>query len=427
MMNIPVGRHRWVRTAFAALGLAVLLTACDGFYSGPSGMAWTESVRLDDGSEIVVKRYVRLRRQGAFGSPAATGVTEELESRIEFPAGLNVPPWNFPYRAMVIYRDATANDQWVIVATVTACDLLESRGRPWPPYWEWRLFEDGWRAVLLSPSSLGRTPNLMFDYLAGPTWLEPAHFTAEQIAASVRKGPGFNGYSAVRANPTGSQCGMASLPISLPLWLKQKDMIPAGPTAEDGYCVGLLAVLSKHGLVDTPVVQKPQIVVNDPADPRLARFNACAGVEGATFTGPRDVGDVEFRPYHLDPAINRSTRYQDLLAGRRTLETLSEDRPARWAGVELGRCEIVSEVPIHQTAAPLERGVRLPYQDSMLVVHDGRYAIIEYYLAQPTPDRREMILEAAVQGDDGRFEPRCRWDGLLPERKTEAEQPVPAQ
>lgn len=130
---------------------------------GPTHRSWTEDVLLEDGSSIVVKRSVTINESNSW-SGDAYNVTE-LEATIAFTGELKgLPVWSVPLRALVLYRDAAAQGQWVVVATTTTCDVWTARGEPRPPYWEFRLREAGWQETPLSESSLGRPTNLYLRY-----------------------------------------------------------------------------------------------------------------------------------------------------------------------------------------------------------------------------------------------------------------------
>jgi hypothetical protein len=141
--------------------LALTLCGCDLF--GPARKIWTEDILLDDGSTIVVKRSVTFNESAAWGGGSYNAV--ETAATLTFTGELaKLPSWNVPLRPMVLYRDKTAGDQWVIVAYSTSCEVWSARGEPVPPYWEYRLTEAGWKEVPLSKSSMGRTGNVFTGY-----------------------------------------------------------------------------------------------------------------------------------------------------------------------------------------------------------------------------------------------------------------------
>jgi hypothetical protein len=151
---------------------------------GPTHRSWTEDVLLEDGLSIVVKRSVTLNESNSWSGDAHNAT--ELEATIAFTGELKgLPVWSVPLMALVLYRDAAAQGQWVVVATTTTCDVWSARGEPRPPYWEFRLGEAGWQETPLSASSLGRSTNLYLRY----NILKARHVTvgdrerANQIAA----------------------------------------------------------------------------------------------------------------------------------------------------------------------------------------------------------------------------------------------------
>lgn len=97
---------------------------------------WTEDVDLGDGRTIQIEREVTFN----FSLPGSggTAVAEETNAAIRFSGQLRkLPVWQQPLRALELYQDL--NDEWVVVATTTSCDVWERRGKPAPPYWEFRL------------------------------------------------------------------------------------------------------------------------------------------------------------------------------------------------------------------------------------------------------------------------------------------------
>lgn len=148
--------------------------ACDQGYQprGPVERSWTEDVLLDDGSTLLVKRYVAFKETNAWPSGGAYNAVETA-SVIRFTGQLaSMPPWNQPLMALVLYQDA---DEWVVVATTTSCEVWRQRKKPKPPYWEFRFGKGMWREVSLSQKSIGRPANLFSSY---HPQLTTAHITA---------------------------------------------------------------------------------------------------------------------------------------------------------------------------------------------------------------------------------------------------------
>jgi hypothetical protein len=171
MMNQAIVRTQWFRYG-CSLTVAVLLCACNPF--GPTQRQWTEDVVLDDGSTIVVKRTVKFNETDALGGGAHN--TIEKEATIAFTGDLaSLPAWSQALMGMVLYRDATQNGQWVIVATTTTCDIWSARGEPRSQYWEFRLGSQGWREVPLTAASIDRPTNLYKGYNS----LKASHVTPE--------------------------------------------------------------------------------------------------------------------------------------------------------------------------------------------------------------------------------------------------------
>jgi hypothetical protein len=145
--------HQARRIAFAAT--AIIVIGCSEKHQD-----WTEDVLLDDGTIIQVKRSITFEETRSWSGDAYNAV--ETDAKIVFTDKLSaLPTWRVPLMALVLYRDSLTN-QWVIVATTTDCDVWRNRRKPMPPYWEFRLYGDGWHEAALSTSSIGRSTNLLF-------------------------------------------------------------------------------------------------------------------------------------------------------------------------------------------------------------------------------------------------------------------------
>lgn len=124
--------------------------------------AWTEDVRLDDGSSVRVRRTARLNITNSWAGDAYNAV--EQEATLAFMGNLSrLPAWSAPRIALVLYRDRDTGE-WVLVTTTTSCDIWRRDGKPKPPYWEYRLHATGWVEAPLSPNSIGRPANLLHIY-----------------------------------------------------------------------------------------------------------------------------------------------------------------------------------------------------------------------------------------------------------------------
>lgn len=170
------------RYAVRQLLASLLLCAC-GRSDGLTERHWTEDVLLGDDSTIVVERTVLLRETNSMSGDAYNAV--ESDATLSFTGSLaNLPTWREPLTALVLYRDAEANE-WVIVATTTSCDVWSQRGEPHVTYlpdepdtlyWEYRLEPKGWREVSLPRTSVGRPVNILHRYQRD---LDASHVTAE--------------------------------------------------------------------------------------------------------------------------------------------------------------------------------------------------------------------------------------------------------
>lgn len=144
--------------------LLVLMASTIGQGCTPSTekKAWTEEVDLGDGSSVMVKRSVEFQTSNSL-SGDAFGMTD-LKSTLSIENQASVPLWKSVFMPIVLYQDR-ANSQWTIVATTFSCDIWRDKGRPQPPYWEFRLVNGSWTAVSISTTSFSRRTNLFFRYM----------------------------------------------------------------------------------------------------------------------------------------------------------------------------------------------------------------------------------------------------------------------
>jgi hypothetical protein len=149
------------RTPIAVLAL-IWLVGCHVGAPEPETRTWTEDVLLDGGKTIQVKRTVTFNETNSMSGDAYNAV--ESDATLAFTGELSgLPMWRQPLMALVMYRDKST-EEWVVVAKTSSCEIWERRGRPKPPYWEFRLDEQGWREVPLSQASIGRPANLLHRY-----------------------------------------------------------------------------------------------------------------------------------------------------------------------------------------------------------------------------------------------------------------------
>lgn len=174
----------WMLTLFG-----LLLCGCD-LRQSPTTREWTEDVLLEDGTTIVVKRTVSFKETNSWSGDAYNAV--ETDATISFTGELaSLQPWRAPLMALVMYRDKEAME-WVVVAISSSCEVWNRRGRPRPPYWEFRLDAGGWRETPLSQSSIGRSGNLLHRYQAD---LKTTHITVEGRKEREVPGRPFNAMS----------------------------------------------------------------------------------------------------------------------------------------------------------------------------------------------------------------------------------------
>ncbi len=141
------------------IALVLLVTAACGFLDESN--RWTEDVRLDDGSVITIERHVRFATSNSWAGdvPAA----HDRRATLRFTEALSdLPEWDVPLTPMVLYQDAMTKE-WVIVARTNSCEVWIARGKPFPPYWEYRLSGRQWRRVPVSEASKGRWANLLIQ------------------------------------------------------------------------------------------------------------------------------------------------------------------------------------------------------------------------------------------------------------------------
>jgi hypothetical protein len=158
--------HRFLRITECRRVLFLVL-ACGAIV--PSGgcadvveRRWSEVVDIGSGKTIVVDRSVHFRGSNSLSGDAYSSTN--LSSKLVFTNDLsNLPPWEGPLVALVLYFDESAGE-WVVVAATYSCDTWAELGSPAPPYWEYRLKGGKWTLTPLSENSLGRESNLFFHF-----------------------------------------------------------------------------------------------------------------------------------------------------------------------------------------------------------------------------------------------------------------------
>jgi hypothetical protein len=152
--------YRCLRIALVALATIPAL-GC----SGEVERRWSEDVALDDGKVIVVDRHVRFRESNSLAGDAYSSAL--LAATLSVPGTKpELPAWKDSLVPIVLYRDSSSGE-WVAVATTSNCETWNERGRPAPPYWEYRFRNNQWISSTLSEASLGRKSNLFFDFEPG--------------------------------------------------------------------------------------------------------------------------------------------------------------------------------------------------------------------------------------------------------------------
>ena len=136
--------------------------ACSPEGSAATTREWTEDVLLAGGTTIQIERTVRFKETNSLSGDSYNAI--EQDATIAFTAELGqLPVWKQPLMAMALYHDDAA-DEWVVIALSNSCQFWRVRGKPKPPYMEFRLGKSGWRETPLSPASLGRPVNLLLQY-----------------------------------------------------------------------------------------------------------------------------------------------------------------------------------------------------------------------------------------------------------------------
>jgi hypothetical protein len=175
------GKQGWLASIF----LAVTLAGCTP--DGPKHVAWTEDVQLDERSQIRVSRTVTVETFSSM-SGDATAVFER-DATISFEgAYAKYPKWQQPLAAVLLYQD-TATDELVIVAKSSDCAQWRQKGKPMPPYWEYREKGGVWVEQPLSQASIGRPTNLL---------VSPLKLQRKQRHVTVEDRRALNGYGMAR-------------------------------------------------------------------------------------------------------------------------------------------------------------------------------------------------------------------------------------
>jgi hypothetical protein len=167
-------RRRHVQPVLCLFLIAVTvgLGGCE-FY-GDKERTWTEDVVLDDGTQVTIERHVKFTDHNSLAQDSYGAI--ETEATLQFQGHFSaLPTWSDALIPLVLYRSHAAGE-WVIVAKTSACEIWRNRGKPIPPYWEYRIKDGKWQMTALSAESIGRKTNLFFNYHAG---LPSKHMTID--------------------------------------------------------------------------------------------------------------------------------------------------------------------------------------------------------------------------------------------------------
>lgn len=153
------GRHK---RAMAVVGTLLLIAVGCEPNTGDIVRVWSEDVALDDGRVIRIDRRVAFTGSNALGGGAYSAT--ETDATLSFRGNLaQLPDWRAALMPLVLYRSESPST-WVVVAKTPRCEVWVKRGKPMPPYWEFRLAGEVWVEVPLSDESIGRKTNLVFMY-----------------------------------------------------------------------------------------------------------------------------------------------------------------------------------------------------------------------------------------------------------------------
>jgi hypothetical protein len=145
---------------------------------------------------ITIERYVRFKIENTWAGDVPSAIDQRAS--LSFTGDLeDLPTWSVALAPQVLYRDAQTNE-WVIVASSDRCEAWYARGKPFPPYWEYRLVGQRWVERPLSESSMGLASNLFLDYRrkALPPYItldakkamdEPLHERYHRIVPDIRR------------------------------------------------------------------------------------------------------------------------------------------------------------------------------------------------------------------------------------------------
>jgi hypothetical protein len=204
-MSVPT-RARGVGR-LVPIALVVVAAGCEQL-TGHAVRDWSEDVALDDGRTVLIERHVEFDSSNSLAGDAYS--SREAKSRITFRGDLgNLPPWEVPLIALVLYQDA-ATSEWVVVATTSNCDTWRAWHEPQPKYWAFRLRGSAWVESPVSESSFGRSTNLFIGY---EPRLSTSHITIATTKRYIANPAVVETYKSIRADGR-SKCARTSRPTS---------------------------------------------------------------------------------------------------------------------------------------------------------------------------------------------------------------------
>ena len=122
--------------------------------------SWTEEVKLSNGRTVQVERQERYEIVGSIGGArGALNLEARLRVLDQAPAS---PEWVDRLEPLLLDVD-TANSELVLICTSGDDQVWSARGKPTPPYWQFRLHDGKWIQEPVQEFVFGRETNLVID------------------------------------------------------------------------------------------------------------------------------------------------------------------------------------------------------------------------------------------------------------------------
>lgn len=175
---LPPAPFAWLRVlAIGAMAVAVPTVVAQLMRTqGDVEVAWSEEVRLNDGSLVVVSRQAI---GNFFGRPKSRPEewlpAEFVISTTSQSPDSRLSAWHSPLRLLVLDRDSSTNT-WYLLAEPIDCGRWHDMGRPAPPYELYVHDAKGWKRTPMDAKYVGLSANL----------LEAPRFTGEDIFVTAK-------------------------------------------------------------------------------------------------------------------------------------------------------------------------------------------------------------------------------------------------